>query len=78
MPGHDACSDLSFRPFVRERRKRLNGLDQALPERCQAVTGTGRQVREYRLTPAGRRQLDAELNEYRRVSSAIGTVIEDA
>ena len=52
----------------------LKGWVKASP----SVSETGRQVREYRLTPAGRRQLDAELNEYRRVSSAIGTVIEDA
>ena len=52
----------------------LKGWVKASP----SVSETGRQVREYRLTPAGRRQLDAEVSEYRRVSSAIGTVIDEA
>jgi PadR family transcriptional regulator, regulatory protein PadR len=39
---------------------------------------TGRKVREYRLTPAGRKQLDAELAEYRRVTRAIGEVLGHA
>jgi transcriptional regulator len=52
----------------------LKGWVKASP----SVSESGRQVREYRLTAAGRKQLDAELSEYRRVSSAIGTVIEDA
>ena len=52
----------------------LKGWVKASP----SVSETGRQVREYRLTAAGRKQLDAELGEYRRVSNAIGTVIEDA
>ena len=34
---------------------------------------TGREVREYRITPAGRKQLEAELAEYQRVTRAIGT-----
>jgi len=39
---------------------------------------TGREVREYRITPAGKRQLEAELAEYRRVTHAIGTLLENA
>lgn len=39
---------------------------------------TGREVREYRLTPAGRRQLEAELDDYRRVTRAIGLLLEKA
>ena len=39
---------------------------------------TGREVREYRLTASGRRQLEAELAEYRRVSSAIGLLLDGA
>jgi transcriptional regulator len=39
---------------------------------------TGREVREYRLTPAGRKQLDAEMAEYRRVSDAIGLLLDNA
>jgi transcriptional regulator len=39
---------------------------------------TGREVREYRLTSAGRKQLDAEMAEYRRVSDAIGLLLDNA
>lgn len=39
---------------------------------------SGRQVREYRLTPAGGRQLDAEVAAYRRTASAIGTLLDEA
>ena len=39
---------------------------------------SGRQVREYRLTPSGRRQLDAEMAEYRRMASAIGFLLDEA
>jgi len=37
---------------------------------------TGRQVREYRLTPAGRKQLGAELADYRRVTRAITALLD--
>lgn len=40
------------------------------------VSGTGRRVREYRLTPAGRKQLEAEIHEYRRWSGAVDAVLE--
>lgn len=40
--------------------------------------GPKRRSRIYRLTPAGRKQLDAEISEYRRVSQAIERVIEPA
>jgi len=43
-----------------------------------AISETGRQVREYRLTPAGRKQLDAERANYQRVSRAITAVLESA
>ncbi len=39
---------------------------------------SGRQVREYRITPGGRRQLDAEVAEYRRMASAIGLLLDEA
>lgn len=42
------------------------------------VSDTGRKVREYRLTPAGRKQLDAELSEFRRTTVAIESIIETA
>jgi PadR family transcriptional regulator, regulatory protein PadR len=39
---------------------------------------SGRQVREYRITPSGRRQLEAELAEYRRMANAIGVLLDEA
>ena len=42
------------------------------------ISETGRQVREYRLTPAGRKQLEAERSRYHRVSLAITAVLESA
>ena len=39
---------------------------------------SGRQVREYRITPSGRRQLDVEMAEYRRMASAIGVLLDKA
>ena len=43
-----------------------------------AVSDTGRAVREYRLTASGRRQLEVERANYRRVSDAITTVLDTA
>jgi len=40
------------------------------------VSDTGRSVRTYRLTPAGRKQLEIERAEYRRVSTAIAAVMD--
>jgi PadR family transcriptional regulator PadR len=37
---------------------------------------SGRQVREYRVTASGRRQLEAEVAEYRRMAHAIGLLLE--
>jgi PadR family transcriptional regulator, regulatory protein PadR len=45
---------------------------------ASAVSDTGRQVREYRLTPDGRKQLEREQDNYRRVSRAIATILESA
>jgi transcriptional regulator len=42
------------------------------------VSETGRKVRFYRLTPAGRKQLEAELSDYRRVHDAIQSVLRTA
>jgi transcriptional regulator len=39
---------------------------------------SGRQVREYRITPAGRRQLETEVAEYRRMATAIGLLLDEA
>ena len=40
------------------------------------VTSGNRRARYYRLTAAGRKQLHAELDQYRRVNIAIQTVLE--
>jgi transcriptional regulator len=39
---------------------------------------SGRRVREYRITASGRRQLEAEMAEYRRTASAIGLLLDEA
>lgn len=36
---------------------------------------SGREVREYRITPAGRKQLDSEVAEYRRMTRAIEALL---
>jgi transcriptional regulator len=41
-------------------------------------TGENRRARYYRLTPAGRRRLAEEIEEYRRVSRAIALVLRPA
>jgi transcriptional regulator len=50
----------------------LKGWVKAAP----AVSATGRPVREYRLTPAGRKQLDLERANYRRVTRAISAILD--
>jgi transcriptional regulator len=39
---------------------------------------TGRRVRFYRLTPAGRKQLEAEISDYERMNAAIRAVLRTA
>ena len=39
---------------------------------------SGRQVREYRITASGRKQLEAEMAEYRRMANAIGVLLDEA
>jgi transcriptional regulator len=39
---------------------------------------SGRKVREYRITSGGRRQLDAEVAEYRRMADAIDSLLNHA
>jgi transcriptional regulator len=56
------------------QRLLLKGWVKASP----AVSETGRPVREYRLTPAGRRQLDAERRHFRRVTAAIDSILDTA
>jgi PadR family transcriptional regulator, regulatory protein PadR len=52
----------------------LKGWVKASP----AVSETGRAVREYRITPAGKKQLELEQSTYRRLTLAINTVLETA
>ena len=52
----------------------LKGWVKASP----AVSETGRAVREYRLMPAGRKQLELERANYRRVTAAISAVLDTA
>ena len=42
------------------------------------ISETNRKVRFYRLTPAGKRQLEAELADYDRVTQAIQSVLRTA
>lgn len=42
------------------------------------VSETNRKVRFYRLTPAGRKELASELNDYHRVHEAIRAVLQTA
>ena len=42
------------------------------------ISETNRKVRFYSLTPAGRKQLQAELSDYHRVADAIQTVLRTA
>ncbi|MBS1798244.1 MAG: PadR family transcriptional regulator [Acidobacteria bacterium] len=42
------------------------------------ISETGRKVRFYRLTAAGRKQLEAELEDYDRVTEAIKAVLRTA
>ena len=37
---------------------------------------TGREVREYRITAAGKKQLEEELTEYRRMARGIDTLLD--
>jgi transcriptional regulator len=39
---------------------------------------SGRQVREYRITPSGRQQLESEMTQYRRTARAIDWLLEKA
>jgi transcriptional regulator len=52
----------------------LNGWVKASP----AISESGRAVRDYRLTPRGRKQLDLERANYQRLSAAIGAVLDTA
>jgi len=42
------------------------------------ISETNRRVRFYKLTPAGRAQLENEIAEYERINSAVRTVLKTA
>ena len=42
------------------------------------VSETGRRVREYGITARGKKQLESELSEYKRVSEAIIALLDNA
>lgn len=52
----------------------LKGWVKAAP----AISDTGRAVREYRLTPGGRKQLELERANYQRVTAAIDVILDTA
>ena len=52
----------------------LKGWVKASP----AVSLSGRAVREYRITAAGKRQLEREQTTYRRLNLAINTILHSA
>jgi transcriptional regulator len=41
-----------------------------------SVSDSGRRVRNYRLTPAGRKQLDTEIAHYERMARGIAALLE--
>jgi PadR family transcriptional regulator PadR len=41
-----------------------------------SLTGAGRRIKLYRLTPAGRQQLAAEKKQWARIVSAVGLILE--
>ena len=52
----------------------LKGWVKAAP----AISETGRWVREYGITARGKKQLESELSEYKRVSEAINALLDNA
>jgi len=72
--SHDALSVEEGSLYPALQKLLLNGWVKASP----AVSESGRQVREYRLTASGRKQLEAEQERYRRLSHAIATVLRTA
>jgi PadR family transcriptional regulator PadR len=72
--SHDELSVEEGSLYPALQKLLLKGWVKAAP----AVSETGRQVREYRITPAGARQLDLEQKNFRRLSRAIVTVLETA
>jgi transcriptional regulator len=54
---------------------RLEGRD--LLESSWGPTDTGRRAKFYRITASGRRQLDASIQRWRELSSAVDAVLEE-
>jgi PadR family transcriptional regulator PadR len=52
----------------------IKGWAKATP----TISESGRRVREYRITASGRKQLDLEVSEYKRVSHAIAGLLDNA
>ena len=67
-----AVEEGSLYPALQKRL--LNGWVKA----SWTISESGREVREYRLTPSGRKQLDLLLSDYRRVSQAIAFLLDRA
>jgi DNA-binding PadR family transcriptional regulator len=67
-----SSKELSVYPAL--QKLRIKGWVKA----TSTVSESGRQIREYRLTSAGRKQLESELNEYRRVPHAINELLDNA
>lgn len=70
--GHLSVEEGSLYPAL--QRLLLKGWVKAAP----AISETGRAVREYRLTPSGRKQLAVERENYARTTQAIVAVLETA
>ena len=72
--SHDELSVEEGSLYPALQKLLLKGWVKAAP----AVSDTGRQVREYRITANGAKQLEVERQNFRRVSQAITTVLETA
>jgi transcriptional regulator len=72
--SHDELSVEEGSLYPALQKLLLKGWVKATP----AVSDTGRTVRTYRLTAAGRTQLEIERAEYRRVTTAITAVLDTA
>jgi transcriptional regulator len=72
--SHDELSVEEGSLYPALQKLLLKGWVKASP----AISETGRAVREYKLTPTGRKQLEFERANYRRVTAAIGAVLDTA
>jgi PadR family transcriptional regulator PadR len=72
--SHDELSVEEGSLYPALQKLLLKGWVKASP----AVSETGRQVREYRLTPGGRKQLELERSNYQRINQAIAAILETA